>query len=53
VSANMTKVTLAAPADTSARPVVGQGWTLDLAPGWTIVPGARKGDMILSPAAKQ
>jgi hypothetical protein len=44
---NMTNVILAAPADTSARPIVGDGWVLQLQPGWTIRPGERRGDMVL------
>lgn len=47
LSGNMTKVTLAAPKDTSARPIVGDGWVLELKPGWTIKPGERKGDLVL------
>jgi hypothetical protein len=46
-SGNMTIVTLAAPADTSARPIVGDGWVLELKPGWTIKAGERKGDLVL------
>lgn len=35
---------VAAPIDAKARPLVGPGWTLVLAPGWTVRPGARAGD---------
>jgi hypothetical protein len=28
--------------------IKGDGWTLELKPGWKIVPGARKGDFILA-----
>lgn len=37
-------ITLPAPVDPTARPVVGDGWTLDLAPGWRLAPGVRVGD---------
>lgn len=33
------------PADTTGHTVKGAGWTLELAPGWTIRPGARAGDL--------
>jgi len=29
--------------------VAGEGWTLTLAPGWTLVAGEREGDMTLAP----
>ena len=38
------RVAVAAPADPQRRPLAGPGWTLDLAPGWSIVPGTRTGD---------
>jgi hypothetical protein len=44
---NMMNVILAAPSDTSIRPVVGDGWVLQLKPGWTIKPGERRGDLVL------
>jgi hypothetical protein len=34
-----------APADTTGRTIHGEGWTLELAPGWSIRPGARPGDL--------
>ena len=34
-----------APADTTGRTLHGVGWTLELAPGWSIRPGARPGDL--------
>jgi hypothetical protein len=43
----VTGVRVPAPKDTSARPLVGEGWTLTLKPGWTLAPGARKGDWVL------
>jgi hypothetical protein len=44
---NMMKVILSAPPDTSVRPVAGDGWVLQLKPGWMIKPGERKGDLVL------
>jgi hypothetical protein len=44
---NMTSVTLSAPSDTAARPIVGDGWVLQLKTGWTIRPGERRGDLAL------
>jgi hypothetical protein len=41
------RVVVAAPADANARPLRGDGWTLELAPGWTLAPGERKGDFVL------
>jgi hypothetical protein len=41
------KVQVSAPASLSARPVEGDGWTLELNPGWDIAPGERRGDYIV------
>jgi hypothetical protein len=41
-------VRVTAPKDPSARPLKGDGWTLDLKPGWALVPGARPGDWSLA-----
>ena len=41
--------TLAAPAKTDGRHLIGPGWTLDLAPGWRIVPAAKTGSYIVKP----
>jgi hypothetical protein len=39
-----------APTDANGTRIGGEGWTLDLAEGWTVVPGARTGDFqILGP----
>ena len=38
-----------APADVTARPLKGDGWTLALEKGWNIVPGSRAGDYTLKP----
>jgi hypothetical protein len=34
-----------APSDLSARPLKGDGWSLELANGWEVVPGERAGDV--------
>jgi hypothetical protein len=36
-----------APTDANGTRVTGEGWTLDLAAGWAVVPGARTGDFQL------
>lgn len=33
-----------APEDPQSRPLKGAGWSLDLAPGWNLVPDSRQGD---------
>ena len=43
VPTDFTRATVAAPKDESAPHVEGPGWTLDLAPGWSIVPGLKAG----------
>ena len=43
---------VAVPDDVNARPVRGDGWTLDLAPGWTIRPAQRAGTFTIAPAPK-
>ncbi|HEX6625111.1 MAG TPA: hypothetical protein VF064_15475 [Pyrinomonadaceae bacterium] len=43
----ITKVYLSRPADPAARPLKGEGWTLQLNPGWTLAPGPRDGDHVL------
>jgi hypothetical protein len=40
-------VQVSAPTDASVRPLKGDGWTLDLAPGWSLEPGPRPGDFTL------
>lgn len=42
------RVTVAAPAKIDARPLQGDGWTLELKEGWKLAPGARKGDYTLT-----
>jgi len=36
-----------APQDLSARPLKGDGWSLELANGWEVVPGERPGDVMI------
>jgi len=43
----MKHVAVPAPADTQKRPLEGDGWKLELAAGWTLAAGERKGDFIL------
>jgi hypothetical protein len=38
-----------APTDITARPLAGDGWTLQLNDGWEVVPAARAGDFTLRP----
>jgi hypothetical protein len=40
-------VVLTAPTDTSGSPIKGDGWRLELKPGWKLVRAARKGDYLL------
>ena len=40
-------VVVPVPGAPDARPLVGDGWTLELAPGWSVEPGERDGDLIL------
>lgn len=41
------KVVVGAPADPTGRPLRGEGWELELAPGWSIDRGPRPGDWML------
>lgn len=43
VPTDFSSVTVAAPKTTQGAHIEGPGWTLDLAPGWTIVEGAKAG----------
>lgn len=47
VDSNRSHAQVAIGADFSATHPAGPGWTLELAPGWTVVHGKRKGDWIL------
>ncbi len=44
-------VAVNAPVSGDAPRLYGEGWTLQLAPGWTLVPGARAGDFVLAEAS--
>lgn len=46
-------VRVTAPIDPEARPVRGDGWALDLAPGWTIRPSERQGSFVLVAPGKK
>jgi len=37
-------VVITAPTETTSNPIQGDGWTLELRPGWKLVPAARRGD---------
>jgi hypothetical protein len=41
-------ITVAAPADPSKLPARGDGWTLELNDGWSLAPGGRAGDFVVS-----
>jgi hypothetical protein len=40
-------VVITAPTDTTGSPIKGNGWRLELKPGWKLVRAARKGDYLL------
>src|ERR1044071_5227897 len=42
---HMVRARVPAPSDLSTRPLKGDGWLLELANGWEVVPGQRSGDM--------
>ena len=41
-----------APPDPNARPVGGPGWTLEIAPGWTVRPSNTPGTFVVAPLPK-
>jgi len=41
------QISVPAPRDPTAKPIQGDGWTLELSAGWTLAPGERKGDYAL------
>lgn len=45
MSPTFTDVRVPAPAEPDARPLRGEGWTLELNEGWTLEPGPRPGDL--------
>jgi hypothetical protein len=44
MSPDFKRATVPAPKDLQARPITGDGWSLQLAEGWRLKPGQRKGD---------
>ena len=44
-SGYLVRARVPAPTDLSARPLKGEGWSLELANGWEVVPGDRPGDV--------
>jgi hypothetical protein len=46
-SGSISGVVLSAPTTGDAPPLSGDGWKLELAPGWSVVRGARSGDWIV------
>ncbi len=42
---NLIRARIPAPSDLSARPLKGEGWSLELTNGWEVVPGERAGDV--------
>ncbi len=44
---HLTRARVPAPTDLSARPLKGEGWTLELSNGWEIIPGERSGDVTI------
>ncbi len=47
VPSDFSGATVVAPADNSGSHLAGPGWTLDLAPGWRVVPAAKPGSFTL------
>ena len=47
MSPTFEKIQVPAPAEPKARPIRGDGWTLELNAEWTVAEGERKGDYIL------
>ena len=47
VTGQLARARVTAPQDHAARPLKGDGWTLELAKGWELVPGDRPGDFKL------
>jgi len=44
-SGQLIRARVPAPSDPSARPLKGEGWSLEIANGWEIVPGDRAGEV--------
>jgi hypothetical protein len=43
----LSRARVPAPTDLSARPLKGEGWSLELTNGWEVVPGERAGDVTI------
>lgn len=48
VSADFKRAALSAPTSTKGPHLEGKGWTIDLAPGWSVAPAAKPGSYILT-----
>jgi hypothetical protein len=44
---DFTRIYVAVPANTEGQLIEGDGWTLELKSGWSVIPGERKGDLTL------
>lgn len=44
---HLLRARIPAPTDLSARPLKGEGWSLEVASGWEVVAGERSGDLII------
>ncbi len=47
IADDWSKVVVPAPSDPNARPLEGDGWTLELSTGWAVQPAERRGDYIV------
>jgi len=47
INSTFSKVYNSAPSGLSSSPIQGDGWTLELNPGWTMTAGERKGDYVV------
>ena len=48
LTGHLIRARVPAPTDLSARPLKGEGWSLELTNGWEVVPGERTGDITIS-----
>jgi hypothetical protein len=46
-SGSIVRVQVPAPSDPNLRPLKGDGWTIEVRPGWTVAPASRAGDFTL------
>jgi hypothetical protein len=47
VTGHLIRARVPAPPDLAARPLKGEGWSLELTNGWEVVPGERLGDVMI------